>query len=653
MSNIKLKSNKRKGNPVKGYSGKGGATQRSYSGMSSPLDNVVGDIGNFFGNVKDAFVDKYEGTTKNRIKELDKKILEAENTYRDAKALQGITDGRLMAEFPNSTRSLELRDKYESNLPATIDSNSNYKINPMLKKGGYLKDKNTYVTKDGRETRRGLWANVFLKNKKLGGNLVLDPTLMDGGKIGGFLQNIAPALSLIPGGQALSPLVGMAGSAINQLDQGVEKPLYKVNQQLKMGGEFKQYNAPSHQEGGQMIDLNGNPNPIEPAAEIEKQENSYNGYVYSDHLKDGDKTFADKAKKINRMTNRNSDIDRKSKILQLARLKAKNDLARQQEMSITPELVPEMQGGGNIYGDAVKSALDTLDADAVGESLVRSAKFPQHVGQTLQNSNNVSQLLSNPANPLEFLSRPIKPLEYESNTDKYGQKPTLPEEGLSNLNKLAAIAKGVSLAGSAVDALRPSEQEKLQLPDYSRGDQYVQDMSMDFAPQLAEINRAATKATSDVSDQVSSIGQRSSRVAGIQARAGQSAASAQLNQQQANNRIKQLLSTRADRQSEVGAQERTRQQTAQSQNDATSRLAGRKFLQDLSQVGTTLNQLEYAKDQMQNMNDLQRKNTMYGLYMLAMKNPNFKPSQKLQQAVDTGNADPAVIGEMIEFAKEG
>lgn len=38
--------------------------------------------------------------------------------------------------------------------------------NIQMKKGGYLKDKNTYITKDGRETRRGLWANVHLKNKR-------------------------------------------------------------------------------------------------------------------------------------------------------------------------------------------------------------------------------------------------------------------------------------------------------------------------------------------------------------------------------------------------------------------------------------------------------------------------------------------------------
>jgi hypothetical protein len=34
------------------------------------------------------------------------------------------------------------------------------------KKGGYLKDKDTYVTKEGKETKRGLWSNVYLKNKR-------------------------------------------------------------------------------------------------------------------------------------------------------------------------------------------------------------------------------------------------------------------------------------------------------------------------------------------------------------------------------------------------------------------------------------------------------------------------------------------------------
>lgn len=39
---------------------------------------------------------------------------------------------------------------------------------PTFKKGGYLKDKDTYITKDGKATKRGLWANVYLKKKKKG-----------------------------------------------------------------------------------------------------------------------------------------------------------------------------------------------------------------------------------------------------------------------------------------------------------------------------------------------------------------------------------------------------------------------------------------------------------------------------------------------------
>lgn len=38
----------------------------------------------------------------------------------------------------------------------------------VYRKGGYLKNKNTYVTKDGKSTRRGLWANVYLKKKREG-----------------------------------------------------------------------------------------------------------------------------------------------------------------------------------------------------------------------------------------------------------------------------------------------------------------------------------------------------------------------------------------------------------------------------------------------------------------------------------------------------
>jgi hypothetical protein len=38
----------------------------------------------------------------------------------------------------------------------------------IARSGGYLKNKNTYITKDGKSTRRGLWSNVYLKKKREG-----------------------------------------------------------------------------------------------------------------------------------------------------------------------------------------------------------------------------------------------------------------------------------------------------------------------------------------------------------------------------------------------------------------------------------------------------------------------------------------------------
>ena len=72
-------------------------------------------------------------------------------------------------------------------LKAVEDSRNQLMLqtNPyQMKKGGYLKDEDTYVTKDGRETRRGLWANVYLKKKqgKRDGGMI-DNSMVDGGKM--------------------------------------------------------------------------------------------------------------------------------------------------------------------------------------------------------------------------------------------------------------------------------------------------------------------------------------------------------------------------------------------------------------------------------------------------------------------------------------
>ncbi|NJL78444.1 MAG: hypothetical protein HC917_05575, partial [Richelia sp. SM2_1_7] len=86
--------------------------------------------------------------------------------------------------------------EYIPQLEKDLDNN-NDGINDIITmaKGGYLKDKNTYITKDGRETRRGLWANVYLKNKQGGGfgNFLLNNADAIGGIAQGVLSNVFPS----------------------------------------------------------------------------------------------------------------------------------------------------------------------------------------------------------------------------------------------------------------------------------------------------------------------------------------------------------------------------------------------------------------------------------------------------------------------------
>lgn len=92
------------------------------------------------------------------------------------------TDFNYMETYPDDVFSLDLQNEYLPIKTNPIDSNQGYQPKMLMKKGGYLKDKNTYVTKDGRETRRGLWANLFLskqKNKKeYGGYIDLEDEIL-------------------------------------------------------------------------------------------------------------------------------------------------------------------------------------------------------------------------------------------------------------------------------------------------------------------------------------------------------------------------------------------------------------------------------------------------------------------------------------------
>lgn len=431
--------------------------------------------------------------------------------------------------------------------------------------------------------------------------------------------------------RALEQGVGYSGVSFDKMRD-------MKRRKMKMGGDFKQYDAPGHELGGQMIDMNGNPTMNTPVAEIEKSENSYDGYVYSDTLINPDtgNTYAKDAKKVANKTKGKDDISKSSRVLQLMKLRMKNEDARLGAQT-NEEGVPLAEEG-----------LPFLPTRR-GEIVAPPRKF-EHLNQLMFETDPNSMFytvgVDDPATTAQVEDRNLIPDQEVSATNT----------GLGTLNTIAAGLKGAALGYGAIDALRSPEQEKLQLPDYSKGDQYYRNLDMDLAPALGEINMAATKATQDVSNQASGIGSRNARVASILSRAGKNAAQTQLQQQSANNQVRAMLGQREDQKSNVTAAERIRQQTAQSQNDATARLAERKFFSDLSQVGTTLNNIQYANDMMKNQNELGKQAIQYGLAVLSQKYPNFKPSDDFMQRLQSGTlteADKPMLDQLIQFINSG
>lgn len=472
---------------------------------------------------------------------------------------------------------------------------------------------------------------------------------------GGFLQGIAPLLSMIPGaGMPISTGAGLLGQLVSGIQDNSNSRLYGLNQ-MKLGGDFKQYSAPSHASGGQLIDANGNPTMNMPVAEIEKDENSHDGYVYSDTLVNPDtgNTFAKDAKTIAKKTNAKDDISKTSRILQLMKLRQSNEMLRQAGQ-VNEQGMP-MAWSGLPYRDESASLLPDLSIP-----LSTSPGIAPIYGQLPTRGGVTGVPRPYPYNRTLMVETQAQPQDqfYTVTGDKNpAPAPAAPAQtgqtGLSTLNSIAAGLKGAALGYGAIDALRRPEQEKLQLPDYSRGDQYFRGLDIDLAPALNEINMGATKAVQDTSNQAGGIGARNSRVNAILSRAGKNAASVQLQQQQANAGIRAQIGSREDMKSQTTANERIRQQITQSQNDATNRLAGRKFFSDLSQVGTSLNNIQYMNDVMKNQNELGQQSIQYGLAVLANKYPNFKPDPSFLERLKSGtltDADKPLLDQLVQFA---
>lgn len=461
---------------------------------------------------------------------------------------------------------------------------------------------------------------------------------------GGFVDMASGLLKSIP-----NPITQGIGTGIDVVSNIVDmfskpedpaEPLKQDNTMYMKKGGFMNYKGPSHENGGIPVNELGNPDAINPVAEVEGNETMFDTpssepYIYSDYLIDpvSKKTFAQKSKDIYKKYKRDDRTSQKTQELELKMLANRNEQAKQLNKSF--EELPKAQDGLQL-GESLSGMEEALAFPAFIESI-----------------KNRTPLETTDVTPIEF--KPVTELDYKtdislpkSDTYQRSEDAVPVKDNKFNLNTLAIAAKAAPLAYGVVDALRGSEREKLQTPDFSSGDKFYQGLATSNAPQIQMINQGATAAINDINQSSQSSAQRSARVNSVLSQAARNAGLARMQQDQINNQINIQRGAREDQKATTISNERIRQQTAQAQNDANSRFAARKLMSDLSKVGSTLNQVQYMRDQMQNNRENLDKAIKFQLANIGAKYKDFGLTSDAYERLMSGSY---TFNDIITFSK--
>lgn len=332
------------------------------------------------------------------------------------------------------------------------------------------------------------------------------------------------------------------------------------NVQFKNGGDLKQYNAPTHEQGGQMIDANMNPTNNQNLAvgEIEKNENGFNNYIYSDTLGNGKKTFADLAKKIvNKYENKKDEISTKTKNMELERLKQQNEAVKQQnDIQNQPA---KFEGGG-----------DLVEADPIDLDFQSTKEIGDKYGKMMKEGV--------PNAPFEFDPKML---------------------GLAGL--------GLSFGLKAADALGNNvEQEKLQLnPEANQVKDLMGNRSINFQSILNQIDTSKNAALAN-NNSARSVNVKRALDTNVFSNAMQQMANSKLQEQQANNQYRGEEAGVLNNLGQQESAERIRQQNIQSMNSTNSRNMKRDLIGDVNKMGMEALNLDNYDKALKNKQDINR-----------------------------------------------
>lgn len=396
---------------------------------------------------------------------------------------------------------------------------------------------------------------------------------------------------------------------------------------------FRQFDTGSHASGNDLtVDQFGNPTN-NGVAEVQNQENMYNNFVLSDTLtnpKTGNK-FSTDAKNINKKYEKarlyddsKNALDFEMNMLQALNQSKINKMESRQMAQGGPLDTPKSNSiydmGYTVDPNTERFMTIPNDGDFMNLTLSPDPQLPMidtNYGTSINNLNPVNQNQN-------ILAKPITQV-IPGNTNS-----------MNGLDAIGLGLKGVALAGSISDAFKPAEVENLQLPDYSQADRYMREATVDYSQSRQDAVGVSNIASNNIRSMSSNPSQYLSRQS---ARLGQlQDVLSRIGEQQTNANSQLNLQKSGYEQNKAvdSANRRYTNQQNNQMNSAASNLFDRNLSAELSQIGSTFNQISNSQRFIANQADLSKFNNAQMMLFLNNKYPNVQVTPDMIDRIRAG-----------------
>lgn len=333
-------------------------------------------------------------------------------------------------------------------------------------------------------------------------------------------------------------------------------------QSFEEGGEFqgfKQYDAPTHEQGGLNIDVNGNPTITSPKGQIEGKENkikyfnlpdkSGKEYIFSDENKTSMelKSFMKKFKKNHDVDT--DDISRNMMELKAKDLEFKNEMINSVKQQEQQQGIPEFNLGGGfnpilgmafnaISGMAKQQGNDALDPtrfDYNQNNQITPRPDILDIPNKLPNLNPQINIKPSNLTATNNFTIPQDSDQVSTLKDKPGSGflESLQSPDISNEQLLSGLGYGIK----GVQAFQNATKDNLILPDYSKADEKYGAMNANLDSAKNEALNSSNLTSNLNRSSVSNFNQFSNRQNQNFANLQKNLASISLNEQQLKNNI--------------------------------------------------------------------------------------------------------------------